>query len=179
MTQTPQHLAKVAESDRAPIPRLADERETLVAYLEWHRETLALKCSGLSQEAVSTPAVPPSIMSLHGLVRHLAGCERWWFRIQFAGEDVPLLHYSDDDPNQDFDRLDGDFDEALALWRAECDRSREILAAAPSLDAQGASKTTGEPFSLRWMLVSMIAEYARHNGHADLLREVTDGATGR
>ncbi|MBN9745705.1 Mini-circle protein [Amycolatopsis sp. A1MSW2902] len=179
MTTTPKHLSKVAESDRPPIPRVADERSTLLAYLEWHRETLALKCAGLSQEAVSARTVPPSTMSLHGLVRHLAGCERWWFRIQFAGEDVPLLHYSDDDPNQDFDRLDGDFDEALAVWREECARSREIVAAAPSLDAQGIGKTTGEPFSLRWMLLSMIAEYARHNGHADLLREVADGATGR
>ncbi|WP_020663271.1 DinB family protein [Amycolatopsis benzoatilytica] len=179
MTRTPKHLAKIAESDRPEIPRVADERTTLVAYLEWHRETLALKCANLSQAAVSSRAVPPSTMSLHGLVRHLAGCERWWFRIQFAGEEVPLLHYSDDDPDQDFDRLDGDFDEALQSWREECARSREILAAASSLDARGTSKMTGEPFSLRWMLVSMIAEYARHNGHADLLREVTDGATGR
>ncbi|MER6875954.1 DUF664 domain-containing protein, partial [Amycolatopsis sp. NPDC000673] len=73
MTQIPKHLAKVAESDRPPIPRVADERETLLAYLEWHRETLALKCAGLSQEAASARAVPPSTMSLHGLVRHLAG----------------------------------------------------------------------------------------------------------
>ena len=179
MTQIPQHLAKVAESDRPEIPRTADERTTLTAYLEWHRETLALKCADLPQEAVSARAVPPSTLSLHGLVRHLAGVERWWFRIQFAGEDVPLLHYSDDEPDQDFDRLDGDFGAALATWQAECDRSREILAAAPSLDATGTSKVTGEPFSLRWMVMSMIAEYARHNGHADLLREATDGTTGR
>ncbi|WP_033290950.1 DinB family protein [Amycolatopsis jejuensis] len=177
MSQIPKHVSKVAESDRPPIPRLAGERETLVAYLEWHRSTLALKCEGLGQEPMSRRAVPPSTMSLHGLIRHLAGVERWWFRIQFAGEDVPLLHYSDDDPDQDFDHLEGDVGEALALWRSECARSREI--AAVPLDTRGTSKVTGEEFTLRWMLLSMITEYARHNGHADLLRESLDGSVGR
>jgi hypothetical protein len=95
-----------------------------------------------------------------------------------AGEELPLLYYSDDDPNQDFDALDGDVAEAFAVWRAECERAREIVAAAPSLDRTGIRRRTGEPISLRRILVDMIAEYARHNGHADLLRERIDGATG-
>jgi hypothetical protein len=117
-------------------------------------------------------------LSLHGLVRHLAGVERWWFRIQFAGEGVPLLYYSDDDPDQDFDRVDGDVSDAFAVWRDECQHSRDIVARTPSLDQTGIMKSNGRPVALRRVMVNMIAEYARHNGHADLLRERIDGATG-
>ncbi len=89
-----------------------------------------------------------------------------------------MLYYSDDDPNQDFDTLDGDVEEALTRWRSECDRSREIVAAASSLDQTGTLVRSGETFSLRRLLLYLIAEYARHNGHADLLRERIDGRTG-
>ncbi|WP_216205115.1 DinB family protein [Amycolatopsis aidingensis] len=162
---------------RADVPRTGDEREILTTFLDWHRETFALKCADVDPERLSEQGVPPSGLSLHGLVRHLAGVERWWFRIQFAGESVPMLYYSDDDPEQDFDRLDGDVGEAFTVWRAECGRSREIVAGA-SLDRMGVTRRAGEPFSLRWLLVHMTTEYARHNGHADLLRERIDGATG-
>ena len=164
---------------RTEPPRVGDERETLTGFLDWHRETLALKCAGLTAGQLAERAVPPSGLSLHGLVRHLAGVERWWFRIQFAGEDVPLLFYSDDDPEQDFEGLDGDFADALATWRHECDRSREVVARAASLDETGIRRATGEPITLRWVLVHLIAEYARHNGHVDLLRERLDGGIGR
>ncbi|SFB50586.1 Protein of unknown function [Amycolatopsis marina] len=162
---------------RSEPPAVGDEREVLTSFLDWHRETFALKCSGLSADQLSERSVPPSTMSLHGLLRHLAGVERWWFRLQFAGEDLPLLHYSDDDPEQDFDDLAGDVTEAFGIWRAECLRSREIVAAA-ALDDTGIRRATGEPISLRTILVKLIAEYARHNGHADLLRERIDGSTG-
>jgi hypothetical protein len=89
-----------------------------------------------------------------------------------------MLYYSDDDPDQDFDDLDGDVAEAMAVWQAECDRSREIIANASSLDQTGTHMATGNPVSLRRVMVHLIAEYARHNGHADLLRERIDGATG-
>jgi hypothetical protein len=167
-----------ADDTRTPPPPLGDERELLLAYLEWHRETFALKCSGVENGRLSEKGIPPSGLSLHGLIRHLAGVERWWFRVQFAGEDVPLLYYSDDDPDQDFDALDGDVAEAFGVWREECRRSREIVEAA-SLDDTGVRKRTGERFSLRWLLLNIMAEYAQHNGHADLLRERIDGATGR
>jgi hypothetical protein len=177
--QIPQTTSpKGAEDTRVDPPAVAGERETLSAFLDYHRTTFELKCAGVSLERLSERSVPPSGLSLHGLVRHLAGVERWWFAIQFAGLDLPLLHYSDDDPNQDFDRLDGDVDEAFALWRAECERSREIVANAASLDDTGIRLGTGEPVSLRWIMVDLIAEYARHTGHADLLRERIDGATG-
>jgi Protein of unknown function (DUF664) len=167
-----------ADDTRSPLPLVGDERETLTAYLDWHRKTLELKCSGVPPERLSERSVPPSGLSLHGIIRHLAGAERWWFRIQFAGEDVPLIYYSDDDPDQDFEGLDADVAEDLAVWRAECDRSRQILARAGSLDETGIQRSSGKPISLRRVLVHMIAEYARHNGHADLLRERLDGATG-
>ncbi|MFD7664734.1 DinB family protein [Streptomyces sp. NPDC059788] len=162
---------------RSP-PLVGDEREILTGYLEWHRATFELKCSGVPAERLSERTVPPSGMSLHGLIRHLAAVERWWFHIQFAGERPPMLHYSDDDPDQDFGDLSGDPAEALAVWREQCEHSRRIVAAAPSMDATGIHAASGDPVSLRRVLVHLIAEYARHNGHADLLRERTDGATG-
>ena len=175
----PQNYSPVwADDTRTTPPLVGDEREILTAYLDWHRQTFELKCSGVPPERLSDKGIPPSGLSLHGLARHLAGVERWWFRTQFAGEDVPMLYYSDDDPNQDFDALDGDPAEAFAVWREECARSRQIVAAASSLDQTGTHAATGNPISLRRVMVHLIAEYARHNGHADLLRERIDGATG-
>lgn len=164
--------------DRPPLPTVGGEREILTAFLDWHRATFELKCRGVAAARLSERAIPPSGLSLHGLVRHLAGVERWWFRQHFAGEDLPMLNYSDDDPDQDFDRLDGDVEAAFALWRGERNRSRTIVAEAPSLDVTCRSLVTGKEISLRYILVNLIAEYARHNGHADLLRERIDGAIG-
>lgn len=172
----PEDLPPTWPGTRTEIPEVGDERAVLTAMLDWHRETFALKCQGVPPERLSEKGVPPSGLSLHGLVRHLAGNERWWFRQKFLGEDAPHLYYSDDDPDQDFESLDGDVNEAFAVWRAECARSRQVVAAAASLDET--AKSDGEPFSLRWVLAHMIEEYARHNGHADLLRERIDGAVG-
>lgn len=173
----PQNFSPLWATDARPDPPLVgEERELLTAYLDWHRQTLKLKCAGLTPEQLSTRAIPPSALSLHGLLRHLGGVERWWFQIRFAGQDVPMLYYSDDDPNQDFDTLDGDPADAMAVWHTECEVSRAIVAAA-SLDDLGRT-AAGEPTSLRRILVYVLAEYARHNGHADLLRERLDGATG-
>ncbi len=180
MTQIPEgnYAPKWPGDRRKPIPRTGNELEVLAGFLDHHRMTFEQKCSGLSPTQLSEASVPPSTMSLHGLVRHLAGVERWWFQIQFAGDHVAMLYYSDDDPSQDFESLDGDVNEAFAVWRRECDRSREIVAAAASLDATGTTLRDGQPFSLRWLLVDLIAEYAQHNGHTDLLRERLDGSTG-
>jgi hypothetical protein len=169
---------KLSDPARSDPPQVGDEPSMLEAYLDFQRETLALKCAGVAGRKHSEKLVPPSGLSLHGLVRHLSGVERWWLHKQFAGDDVVMLYYSDDDPNQDFDSLDGDFDEALAVWRAQVERSREIVAAASSLDDTGTRVADGTEFSLRWVLLRLIAEYARHNGHADLLRERIDGDVG-
>ena len=167
-----------AADTRDPLPLTGDERAILTAVLDWHRQTFELKSSGVSPDRLSEKNIPPSGLSLHGLVRHLAAVERWWFRQQFAGENVPNLYYSNDDPNQDFDSLDGDPAEAFAVWHDECDRAREIVAQTPSLDQTGIRLADGQPISLRRIMVDMISEYARHDGHADLLRERIDGATG-
>jgi hypothetical protein len=159
-----------------PTP-LADERQALTESLDYFRRTFELKCAGLDPGQLSERSVPPSTLTLHGLLRHLTGVERWWFRIQFAGEDVPILYYSDDDPDQDFTTLDGDVGEAFSLWQAECERSREIVAAS-SLEQTGTRVSTGEPFTLRWLMLRAIGEYARHIGQADLIRERIDGVTG-
>ena len=158
------------------IARHADERTTLVTYLDYYRETFELKCAGVDPGHLSQRSSPPSTMSLHGLARHLAGVERWWFAINFAGLDLPMLYYSDDDPDQDFDSLDGDPSEALSVWRTECERSRQIVAAA-DLSAVGAVERNGS-YTLRWLVLRMITEYAQHMGHADFLREGIDGAVG-
>ena len=150
----------------------------LAGWLDFHRATLELKCAGLTPAQLATRAVEPSTLSLLGLVRHMADVERAWFRRRLAGEDLPPLHYSDDDPDGDFDNLDpATVDEAFATWRAECARAREIAAALPSLDVTVTDRV-GRQLSARWALHHMIEEYARHNGHADLLWERIDGVTG-
>ena len=160
------------------VPALqTDERTMLTAFLEYHRQTLLMKCAGLTADELRTRGVPPSSLSLLGLVRHLADVERGWFRRGVAGEDAPPIFYTQANPDDDFDRVDGaDIDEAFATWRAEAARSREIVDAAPTLEVT--FERRGEVFSLRWVLVHLIEEYARHNGHADLLRERLDGQTG-
>ncbi len=163
--------------DRTDPTPIADERQALTESLDYYRRTFEMKCDGLDPPRLSERSVPPSTLSLHGLLRHLTGVERWWFRIQFAGEDVPNLYYSDDDPEQDFTALGGNVGEAFSLWHSECARSREIVAAS-SLEQTGTRISTGEPFTLRWLMLRMIGEYARHIGQADLVRERIDGATG-
>jgi uncharacterized damage-inducible protein DinB len=159
------------------LPRTADERTTLLAFLEWQRATLLRKCEGLGAEQLRQRSAPPSNLSLLGLVRHLTDVERGWFRRTLAQEDAPQLYRLDSTPDADFIDVDSiAVDEVFAAWHAECERSREI-AAARRLDDTGTQRT-GTPVSLRWVLVHMIEEYSRHNGHADLVRERIDGAVG-
>jgi uncharacterized damage-inducible protein DinB len=154
-----------------------DERDMLRNWLEYHRETLLMKCDGLTPEQLGVRAVEPSTMSLQGLVRHMTEVERNWFQRVFAGETTPPIYYSDDDPDGDFDNIDpSKVDEEMAMFHETIERAREIEATAESLDETGLRR--GEPCSLRWILVHMVEEYARHNGHADLLRERIDGTTG-
>jgi hypothetical protein len=165
------------EDTRPPLPNVGDERTLLAAYLDHYRATLEQKCTGVDVARLSEATMPPSTMTLHGLVRHLAGCEQWWFQTQFGGDDTPQVYYSDEWPDQDFEDLSGPFEDALATWHAMCARSREIVAA-HSLDDTGIRQRTGEPTSLRAVMLKMITEYARHCGHADFLREGIDGVTG-
>jgi uncharacterized damage-inducible protein DinB len=180
---TPQHRADLfldpAADPRAGGPRLGDERATLNEYLRGQRLTLQLKCDGLDAGQLARRAVEPSTMSLLGLVRHLAEVERTWFRRRFAALDVPKRYQTEADPDGDFNGAVADpavVGEAWAAWREEV-AFAEQFAADHELDFVG-SDSAGEPVSLRELLVHMVEEYARHNGHADLLRERIDGRLG-
>ncbi|HEX4831575.1 MAG TPA: DinB family protein [Trebonia sp.] len=163
-----------------PMPPLnTDERATLEGWLDFHRVTLARKCAGLNDAQAAVASVPPSPFTLTGLVQHMAEVERNWFRRVLAAEQAPPIY----DPAADPDGPDGGFDlaegatldDALATWRAEIARAREHCAARSLADT---GRFMGQAVSLRWIYVHLIEEYARHNGHADLLRERIDGATG-
>ena len=152
----------------------------LQAWLDFHRDTLAVKCAGLTDSQLRERAAAPSSLSLLGLVRHMAEGEHQWFTLVLGGEQeerAPYPYYTDDSPDADFDDVDGaDVAEAFRTWRSECAAARELVAAAPSLDVIAIQD--GREFSLRWIMVHMIEEYARHNGHADLLRQRIDGTVG-
>jgi hypothetical protein len=168
-------------------PRLGDERSTLIESLRCQRLTLELKCSDLDAEAMARRSIEPSTMSLLGLVRHLAEVERGTFRRLMSGQDVPPLFCSDTDRDGDFDGAVPDprvVAEAWDVWRAEVDFATRFVAEAPSLDITADDPLNqhgsgGGPISLREVLVGMIEEYARHMGHADLLRERIDGRIGQ
>lgn len=158
----------------------ADERAMLEGWLDYHRQTLAWKCEGLTDEQLRTASAPPSELSLMGLVRHMAEVERGWFRKVLVGDDPGYVYCSDEDKDGDFHVTGSDtWAEAHATWQAEIEIARRN-AARFGLDdlSKGRSRFTDDPFSLRWIYTHMIEEYARHNGHADLLRERIDGATG-
>ena len=170
-------VADLSDPRRTEPPFLLGERAMLEAWLEFHRTTLLLKCEGLDDAGRKARVVPSSKLSLHGLVRHMGEVERSWFRRTLLSQpDAPPLWA---DPNIEDSELvplhDANWELDVAAWQEECRRSREA-AAAFDLDDTGLRR--GEPCSLRWIYVHMIEEYARHNGHADLIRELVDGAVG-
>jgi hypothetical protein len=168
-------------------PRLGDERVTLTESLRCQRLTLELKCEGLDAQAMARRAVEPSTLSLLGLVRHLAEMERATFRKMMAGQDVPKLFCSAADRDGDFDGAVPDpmvVAQGWEAWRAEADFATKFVTQAPSLDMTGDDPLNqhgsgGGAMSLREAMVGMIEEYARHMGHADLLRERIDGRLGQ
>jgi uncharacterized damage-inducible protein DinB len=154
------------------------EREMLEGWLEYHRTTLLLKCEGVDDDARRIRPVGTSILSLHGLVRHMAEVERSWFHRTFVDPDVDYIYVDDADEDADLYPLDhADWESDLATWQAECETSRR-LAAGRGLDESHVRHNDGRQYSLRWIYLHMIEEYARHNGHADLIRELVDGDVG-
>jgi Protein of unknown function (DUF664) len=155
-------------------PFTGPERGILDGFLDWHRSTLLFKCAGLTGGQLALAAVPPSNLSLLGIVRHMADIERAWFRIRFRGEALPRLYGYEDAAFEHADpaRAETDF----AAFTGECDLARKAVAHA-SLDDEFTGGR-GLTLSLRWVYTHMIEEYARHNGHADLLRQSIDGTTG-
>ena len=158
-------------------PYVLDERAMLEAWLEFHRTTLLLKCEGLDDAARKRRPISSSKLSLHGLLRHMAEVERNWFRrTLLCDHGAPWIWSDDHVEDSELVPLDtADWDTDVTAWEAECDASRRA-AAGHALDATGIRD--GRPCTLRWIYVHMIEEYARHNGHADLLRELADGQVG-
>jgi hypothetical protein len=165
------------EIERLERPGQGDERTTLESALDFQRQTLLWKCGGLRAEQLTLRPLPRSSLSLLGLVRHLAGVERWWFRRWFAGEDVDLLYSTDDDLDRDFDGGTAESAEAdFATYAVEVELARAVAAGRSFEDTF--RRPRGQEVNLRWLYLHVIEEYARHNGHADLLREHIDGRTG-
>ena len=160
--------------DRPRPPLVGDERETLDGWLNFHRATLLWKCEGLLLEELKQAAVPSSSLTLLGLVRHLTDVERGWF-LGFLGRPLPDLYDTAEHPGGDFDVADADAAADLARFGEEVDAIADLLEG-HSLDE--VNVIGGRSYSLRWVMTHMVEEYARHNGHADLLREAIDGTTG-
>ena len=167
---------------RTDPPESGPEADQLAAFLDFQRETVLLKCEGLTADQLTRP-LPPSALTLGGLLNHLALVEDWWFRVRFAG----LEHVEpwgnvdwDADPDWEF-RTAADLapEQLRERYRGTIARSREVVAAAESLDQLSVrTGRDGQPWDLRWVRIHLIEETARHVGHADLLREAIDGAVG-
>lgn len=168
----------MSPDERGMPPLTGDERRNLEAWLDFYRTTLAMKCAGLTEEQARTAAAPPSALTLMGLVQHETDVERNWFRRVLLGEDVPPVYGSASAAGHDggFEvSTDVTFESVYRIWQAEIGQSR-INCATRALD--DTSAFMGADVSLRWIYTHMIAEYARHCGHADLIRERIDGVTG-
>ena len=165
--------------ERRELDLIAPERSALEQWVDYHRETMLMKCAGLTAEQLKQRAVPPSRLSLLGLVRHMTEVEQWWFRMHVNGEDAPFP-YDPDGTGADLEDVEGaDAEHDLAAYRAEVQRAR---AAAADKDLDLVVPSRGDhperTRDVRWVYLHMLEEYARHNGHADLLREAVDGTTG-
>ena len=148
----------------------------LDGWLEFHRGTLITKCAGLTDEQLRLRSVEPSGLSLLGLLRHMTEVELWWFDTVFSGGPLPKFYSTPEDRDADFHDTDGTTgDEAFANWTAACAQARQQV---EGKDLDQICVRPDTEISLRWIFIHMIEEYARHNGHADLLRERIDGATG-
>jgi uncharacterized damage-inducible protein DinB len=166
-------------NDRATPPLNADEHTTLSHWLDFYRATLVTKCAGLTEEQLRTASAPPSPLTLLGLVQHLTEVERNWFRRVLTGEQAPPIYESEPNPEGHDGGFalspDVSFDTAKSTWEREVARARANCA---DRDLARTSPFMGGEVTLRWIYTHMIAEYARHCGHADLIRERIDGATG-
>jgi hypothetical protein len=170
MTQTP-------EDDRFEPPYEGDELAIVAGFLDFHRDTLLWKCAGLTPEQLRLRPLSFANLSLHGLVRHLADVERFWFRESMAGEDIRPIYWSEENPDLDIDPpADADPLADIEVFKAELALVRETVRGR-SLDDTFVSRR-GNTLNVRWVYVHMVEEYARHNGHADLLRQAIDGVVG-
>jgi uncharacterized damage-inducible protein DinB len=168
----------VTTDNRIGPPSFGSERDMLRGFLDYHRATLAMKCDGLTDAELRQRSMPPSTLCLLGLVRHMAEVERAWFRRVFEDNDAPMLWSEEIDFQAAYDARASTRAEAFAAWEAEVENSRRIEQEAGSLDLAGHQPRWGEDVSLRMVMVHVLLEYGRHNGHADFLREGVDGTVG-
>jgi hypothetical protein len=171
---------KAPDVERVEADRVADERKSLEQWIDYQRATLLLKCARLTADQLKLRPVHPSRLSLLGLVRHMTEVERWWFRMHAAQEEGLAFPYDPDSVGLDFEEVDdADAEANLASFVAECEAARAAVAG-HSLDEVVPSRGDHPERvrDIRWIYVHMIEEYARHNGHADLIREAIDGTTG-
>jgi uncharacterized damage-inducible protein DinB len=164
----------VRSEDRSEPPYVADERTTVDGWLDYHRATLLWKCDGLDDGQLATASLPPSRLSLLGLVRHMTDVERGWL-LPFLGRDGGPLYATPEDRDGEFDVSRADAATDLARFVSETDALRESVR---GHDLDEVEEDGDRRLSLRWILTHLVEEYARHNGHADLLREAIDGSTG-
>jgi uncharacterized damage-inducible protein DinB len=150
----------------------------LRSFLDYHRATLAMKCEGLTDNELRKQSMPPSTLSLLGLVRHMAEVERAWFRRVFDDNEALMVWSDQIDFQAAFDPSASSREDAFAAWEAEVENSRRIERNAESLDVAGYQPRWGEEVSLRMVMIHVLLEYGRHNGHADFLREGIDGTVG-
>lgn len=168
-------------SDRPPLPEIptdADERSTLMAFLTYYRADLLDRCWGLTDEQLRQP-LAPSTLTLGRLIAHMALVEYEWFRVRFSGDDMPEPWRSlDFDADRDAEMTMADTATGADLtagYQTSIADSDSIIAATASLDATSQEERDGARWNMRWILVHMVEEYARHCGHADLIRESIDG----
>ncbi len=170
---------RAPEVTREPVPRTGDEPTMLAAFLDGHRLTLRQKCAGLTAEQLAARTAEPSIMSLLGLVRHMAEVERAWFRRGLAGEPADPIYCTGGKPDADFEEAAAAAaQQDFATYQREVELARKA-AAGRALDETFHQQKYDVDLSLRWVYLHMVREYARHNGHADLIRERIDGTTGQ
>ncbi|NVM99702.1 DinB family protein [Arthrobacter sp. SDTb3-6] len=175
---TPGHRTPDVPDTRTAPPFMAGDRESLESWLEFYRQTLPIKVGGLTAGQLCQAAVPPSALTIAGIVRHLTDVERYWFSNVVAGTAQPA-RYGAEDPDADFNAYSPDTALAdVAAYTGELARVRPLAAAVADLDAPLPALRHGQELNLRWVYTHMIEEYARHLGHVDLLRECLDGSTG-
>jgi hypothetical protein len=174
-------MSQTTQVQRPEPPWAGDEKSTLIGFLEFHRATLRWKCAGLTPDQLIQRSAPPSTLRLLGLVRHLVEVESGWLSQRFDGQPEYSEYSSEQNPDGELDVTEADEESVAATWARydlEVARSRAIIDAAGLNDLAARPMSDGNRPTMRWILVHLIEEYARHNGHADLLRQAIDGATG-
>jgi len=171
-------MAVIDEVDESRQLLIGSEADVLAAMIDFYRSTLLRKCQGLSAEQLTLASAPPSNLTLRGLLQHMTEVDRYWFEECIEGRDLPPIYSSDSHPDGDFEALDTcPVDAVVERFRTVCESSRRI-AASHSLEEVVHSSAYGRPMSIRFILVHMVDEYARHCGHADLIRQAIDGEVG-